>query len=212
MGRPVNTDHRQALLEAAASHLVDHGVAGASLSDIAAGAGTSARMLVHHFGTRDALVARGLAIARQWQLDEAQSSFQPGPDAVAVLRATWPWLVDDRTQSYFRLFQQVAALERLQGPDASTDFSARLGADWRPMLTGVFVADPRYGGDAQTLADLTIAFYRGLAIDLASAPDRLRYRPTFDRFIKLLEADRRTPGRGGGSRPRGGRGGPPRGG
>lgn len=58
------------------------------------------------------------------------------------------------------------------------------------MLTGVFAADSRYRDDAETLADLTTAFYRGLAIDLVSAPDRLRYRPTFDCFINLLQGSR----------------------
>lgn len=55
------------------------------------------------------------------------------------------------------------------------------------MLTRIFAADSRYRDDAETLAALTTAFYRGLAIDLVSAPDRLRHRPTFDRFINLLQ-------------------------
>lgn len=194
MARTVNLDHRQALLNAAARHLVDHGIADQSLSDIAAGLGTSARMLIHHFGTRDALVARALEIARHWQLDDAQRYFQPASDAVAVLRTTWTWLVDDETLSYFRLFQQVAALERLQGADAPTSFSARLGEDWRPLVRRVFEADPRFD-DAASFADLTIAFYRGLALDLVYGTHRSRHRRAFERFIALLRASARTPER-----------------
>jgi hypothetical protein len=63
------------------------------------------------------------------------------------------------------------------------------------MLTRIFAADSRCRDDAETLADLTTAFYRGLAIDLAFAPDRLRHRPTFDRFINLLEGSRPLSGR-----------------
>jgi len=187
VARTVNIHHRQALLKAAARHLVEHGIADQSLSDIAAGIGTSARMLIHHFGTRDALVASALEIARQWQLDEAQSYLQPATDAVAVLRASWSWLVDDRTLSYFRLFQQVAALERLQGVDAPTSFSPRLGEDWRPLVRSVFEADPRCD-DATSFADLTIAFYRGLALDLIHEAHRPRQRQAFERFIGLLRA------------------------
>ena len=207
MARTVNTDHRQALLKAAARHLVDHGIADQSLSDIAAGIGTSARMLIHHFGTRDALVARALEIARQWQLDEAEQYLQPAADAVAVLRATWSWLVDDQTLSYFRLFQQIAALERLQGADAPTNFSAHLGEDWQPLLFRVFEADPRFD-DAASFADLTIAFYRGLALDLVHEANRSRHRQAFERFIELLGASPQggagssRPHRGGGRRER----------
>ncbi len=60
MARPVDLDRREALLAATAAHLRESGDADASLDEIAASAGTTRRMLVHYFGTKDALVAEAL--------------------------------------------------------------------------------------------------------------------------------------------------------
>lgn len=188
MGRHVDTDRRAELLDAAATHLVEHGVAHASLDSIARTAGTSSRMLVHHFGTRDALVAGALEVARRRQLRHAEASFVPGPDAVAVLESAWAWFVNPETRKYFRLFQQVAALEKLHGPAAPTDLRARLATDWKPLLHEVLVADPRLRDDADALVDLVIAVYRGLAIELVAQPDEAHLRRAYERFLRALRS------------------------
>jgi AcrR family transcriptional regulator len=194
MARPVNAERRQELVDAAATHLVRHGLANTSLDDIAASACTSARMLVHHFGSRDRLIAQALEVARRSQLTDARSHFVPAPDAAAVLEASWSWLVDPESLGYFRLFQQVAALERLGGAAAETAFKGRLGTDWEPMLVAVFAADRRYRADAASLALLAIAVYRGIALDLVASPDDRKHRDTFDRFIRLLRQAHRPRG------------------
>lgn len=47
---------REDLLAQATDYVLDHGLIGLSLRPLAAGLGTSDRMLVYHFGTKDALV------------------------------------------------------------------------------------------------------------------------------------------------------------
>jgi AcrR family transcriptional regulator len=188
MGRPVDTARRAALLEAAATHLVEHGIAGVSLDDLARTAKTSSRMLVHHFGNRDALIAGALEIARQRQLDHAKDHLVPGPDATDVLEAAWPWFVDPQTRKYFRLFQQVAALEKLRAPTAPSDLRTRLSTDWKPMFRAIFAADPRHRAHAEALAELLLGVYRGFAIELVAQPDEARLGRAFERFMALLRA------------------------
>jgi AcrR family transcriptional regulator len=48
---------RETLLPLLAAHVMEHGLADASLRPLARAAGTSDRMLIYHFGTKDALVA-----------------------------------------------------------------------------------------------------------------------------------------------------------
>jgi AcrR family transcriptional regulator len=48
---------RTALLDALAAHVLDHGLNTASLRPLAAAAGTSDRMLIYHFGSKDGLIA-----------------------------------------------------------------------------------------------------------------------------------------------------------
>ena len=47
---------RETLLPLLAQHVLDHGLAGASLRPMAKAAGTSDRMLIYHFGSKDGLV------------------------------------------------------------------------------------------------------------------------------------------------------------
>ncbi len=95
-------------------------------------------MLVHHFGTRDALIAGAVEIARRRQLAHAASYFVAGSDAAAVLEAAWPWFVDPETRKYFRLFQQVAALEKLRASAPPSDLRVRLATDWKSIFREVF--------------------------------------------------------------------------
>ena len=192
MGRRVDAGRRAALLEAAATHLVEHGLADASLDAIARTAGTSARMLVHHFGGRDAVVTGALEIARRRQLALAEPHFAPGPDASAVLKAAWPWCVHPDTRKYFRLFQQVAALEKLRAPAPPSDLGERLSSDWRPVFTTMFAADPRHRDDAEALAELLLAVFRGLAIELVAGADERRLEAAFECFTDSLRTERGT--------------------
>lgn len=47
---------RETLLPMLASHVLQHGLGGASLRPLAKAAGTSDRMLIYHFGTKEALI------------------------------------------------------------------------------------------------------------------------------------------------------------
>lgn len=48
---------RDQLLRAVSTHVLEHGLIGLTLRPLAAAVGTSDRMLIYHFGSRDALIA-----------------------------------------------------------------------------------------------------------------------------------------------------------
>ena len=54
---PRSTPDRTALLSALAGHVLEHGLNTASLRPMAVAANTSDRMLIYHFGSKDALIA-----------------------------------------------------------------------------------------------------------------------------------------------------------
>ena len=57
---PRNKPDKQALLSDLADHVLKNGLNDASLRPMAAAAGTSDRMLIYHFGNKDALIAEVL--------------------------------------------------------------------------------------------------------------------------------------------------------
>jgi AcrR family transcriptional regulator len=54
-------NQREDLLERVTDHVLEHGLIGLSLRPVAAAVGTSDRMLIYHFGSRDALVSAVVA-------------------------------------------------------------------------------------------------------------------------------------------------------
>jgi AcrR family transcriptional regulator len=69
---------REVLLPKLAAHVLAHGLAGLSLRPLAKAAGTSDRMLLYHFGSKDALVAELLDyLARQFAAS-LESAFPAG--------------------------------------------------------------------------------------------------------------------------------------
>lgn len=78
MGRHKQPEIRDRILDACVDHALAHGLPG-RLEPFAAASGTSARMLIYHFGTRDALLRETLRRARRRQRDFFGELVAPGP-------------------------------------------------------------------------------------------------------------------------------------
>lgn len=75
---------KQAMVRAMAGHVLRHGLSDASLRPLAKAAGTSDRMLIYHFGNKDALIGallEYLAQAYSDALDEALPTERAGSPA-----------------------------------------------------------------------------------------------------------------------------------
>lgn len=102
---------RTALLDALAAHVLAHGLNSASLRPLAAAAGTSDRMLIYHFGSKDGLIAallRHLADRMQAGLSTALPS---GPFASegALLRAVVALMRSPPFQPYIRVWFDIVS-------------------------------------------------------------------------------------------------------
>ena len=126
-GRP---EQRQAFLTGAVDHVLGHGVSGFSLRPVAAALGTSDRMLLYYFGSRENLlhavldlVGDGLMTA----LSEAVPTGRSRPGQ--LLRAVWSVSRDPAVEPVLRLYVEIlgqAAARVAPFPAAA----ARVGARW----------------------------------------------------------------------------------
>jgi AcrR family transcriptional regulator len=187
VARTPDLAHRAALLDAATDHLLAHGLSGVSLRDLAEATGASSRMLVHHFGSKERLVAGALAAARRRQLAafEDRLRARPGQPYPTVLADAWRWLGSDEAQPYLRLFGELHALAR-QPASPYADFAQRSVLDWLPVLEDGFLADGADPVDARRSATLTLAVIRGLLMDLHALDDTERVDAAHDLFVELL--------------------------
>jgi AcrR family transcriptional regulator len=189
MPRSVDHEHRQAIVERAADHLLERGQVAVSLRDLAAAVGVSPRMLVHHFGSREDLVAGALREARSRQREafEARLAAQVGRPYADVLADAWRWFATDEARPYLRLFGQLHALAGTPGsPHAA--FLRESVVDWLPVIEDGFAADGVDPATARELATLTLAVVRGLLQDTNATGDHQRASAAFDRYAALLHS------------------------
>ncbi|SDZ12782.1 transcriptional regulator, TetR family [Jannaschia faecimaris] len=70
---------KETLLPRLAAHLLDQGLAGASLRPMARAAGTSDRMLIYHFGTKEELIVETLGVVAADLSARLDTALPPGP-------------------------------------------------------------------------------------------------------------------------------------
>ena len=82
-----DTDRRDGLAEAATDYVLDHGLIGLSLRPLAAALGTSDRMLLYHFGSKDDLVATVLRVSNDRAV-VAVRALEPARDVRTAVRTS----------------------------------------------------------------------------------------------------------------------------
>jgi len=180
---------KQRLLGAVIEHIQRSGITELSLRELAAAIGTSHRMLLYHFGSRE-----GLMVAVVHAVEEQQRAFlaelmesNPNASRSDVQRTMWQRLVDPRLWPNERLFFElyVAALHHRPGTTGMLDDI--VDAWVRPMV--LFAREHGYDEQlAATDTRLGVAVMRGLLLDLLATRDREAVERAFDRYLALQQA------------------------
>jgi AcrR family transcriptional regulator len=189
MGRRPQPERRAALLAACTDELLRHGLLELTLAKMAAAAGTSPRMLLYHFGTRDQLVLEALHEARRRQQDVFGELLALRPDVsyATVLTEAWDAITAPELRPYLRLFGQLYDLPPDQTP--WTEFRVRSITDWLPTIEAGLRADGH--PDAAALATAVIAVIRGLLQDLSTTGNHQRTTDGLRAIAKLLTPEPR---------------------
>ncbi len=165
-------DARARLLDAVIAHFAAEGLADQSLRRIAEAVGSSHRMLLYHFGSKDGLlleVVREVEARTQARL-AAQAEEAVGESDV-LIRRMWAYLADPALGDFERLFFALYG-RALQGDESIrpllTDDIARW-LDANVALSAPLGVPPDV---ARTHARLGLAVIRGLLLDLLATGDR----------------------------------------
>lgn len=179
---------RERLVDAAVRYVADHGVGDMSLRQLATGIGTSHRMLIYHFGSKEALlveVVRQVEEAQRAALAELTESLGAEVGPIDVMRALWSRLIDPSLAPYERLFFEVYG-RALQGDPTLDPLLTGVVDAWLPQLTDL---NERAGFPPEAAADharLQVAVTRGLLLDLLATSDAAAVTAAADRFAAML--------------------------
>lgn len=187
MARP-KTDTRERLLDAAISVAAEHGISQMILRQLAEHLGTSHRMLVFHFGSKDALL---LEIVRA--VEARQRAFIAPPPAgrgapvAPRLDELWVRLRDPKMWPYERLFFELYG-QALQGREPAGRLLDGDVAAWVDTMAGLLVEIGVDEATARTDARLALAVCRGLLLDLLAAEAADQVDAAMQRFGAFLTA------------------------
>ena len=188
---PTSTSpRREELLERAYEYVLEHGLAEMSLRPLAAAIGSSPRVLLFLFGSKDGLVRALLARARADELAfiEQMRFEKPGEDLAMVIRTTWQWLVDERHRPLLALWLEAYARSLAEPDGPWAGFAAQTVEDWLALLAAAQPTDRRHSNAGTAERTLGLCVLRGALIDLLATGD-------VKRNTAAIEAHLRPPGR-----------------
>jgi AcrR family transcriptional regulator len=174
MVRPVDAARRAELLDQTIHYATQHGIAALSLRPLAAALGTSSRMLVHYFGTKEQLIGQALAAARPDIPALLATHADAGHTPAQMAERLWRELTTSgELESRTRLLLEVMALALTQ-PSQYRQHAVDAIRAWLAPLSDALHAAGHPARDAQTRATLLVSGLRGLALDRYLTGDRRR--------------------------------------
>jgi AcrR family transcriptional regulator len=178
-------DARARLLEAAIDYVVDHGMTDLSLRRLAAELGTSHRMLIHHFGSREGLWVAIVREVERRQLDML-GDVMPDPTLgyADAMRAWWRHISDPSLWPNERLFFEVYG-QALQGRPHAAELLDGIVDNWLGPATEMGEAMGLSHATAEAAARLGIAVTRGLLLDLLATGEREKVDAALEHWIEL---------------------------
>jgi AcrR family transcriptional regulator len=178
MARTPDLARRRQLLEALFEEFARGGIGDRSLRDVAAAVGTSHRMLLHHFGSRDDLI---IAIVEEAERRQMALVPELPMDPADGFAAMWADLRRPELRHLERLFFECYA-RAAQGEKPFTRMVPGAVDGWLEEVEAA-TAGVAYDG---AMARLGLAVTRGLLLDLVATDDEAGVDAAAQAFVQLL--------------------------
>lgn len=176
-------ERRDEILKKAVAYLLEEGISETTLRPLARKTGTSARLLVYHFGSKERLLAAAI--------NEVQAHFQRffadafrRCNAISrkqVLMVFWKWTTRPQNLRYFRLLFEVQAVA-LQNPARYGPSISNTASGWLALIEKVLPPSSK----RRARATLCAAVFDGLITELLATGERRRITAALEEFNRLL--------------------------
>jgi AcrR family transcriptional regulator len=179
---------KRELLEAAYRYVLSNGLSEMSLRPLAKEIGSSPRVLLFLFGSKDELIRALLARAREDELEylEALRDSRDG-GLVRAGRDVWSWLAAPSHRALLALWVEGYARSLLGEPGPWADFGKDTVRAWLDLLAArqpAAVVSTEAGEAERTLL---LAVLRGALLDLLATGDTDRLTRAVERHLRDLD-------------------------
>ena len=182
------SQRREDLLNASIEYLLENGVADLSLRPLAAKVDSKARLLVYHFGSKDALITEAMLVVRERVQENfaglvgARRDRKPSQ----VIQAFWDWATSRQHERYLRLFFEVHGLA-LQNPKQYGRYLEGAFTSWVELM-GAVLPEPLSRTARRALSTLAVSTVVGLMLDYLSSGDHKRTSDALAQFVTIFDA------------------------
>ncbi|MFL6153407.1 MAG: TetR/AcrR family transcriptional regulator [Ornithinibacter sp.] len=184
---PRGATAREELLGRVVAWFAEHGVGDTSLRTLAAGIGTSHRMLNYHFGSREGLLGAVVEAVEQSEhaaLVELAATYDDPFEAGA---AFWT-RVADRAEVFAPLFFELST-HAMRGQPHADGLRTWLRTGWTDALRDSYLGLGVPAERAGTLALQSLAMARGLLFEVAVTGDRAAADLAMARWTDLVRRE-----------------------
>ena len=184
---PTISVRRDELLELAYSYVLEKGLNGMSLRPLANAIGSSPRVLLFLFGSKDGLVRALLARARADELEligrlrETRGDLPLGPLAAEV----WRWLAAEEHRGLLRLWLERYGRSLIDADGPWADFARSTVDDWLELFAAAQPECERCTAAGEAERTLVLAVLRGALLDLLATGDVPRTTAAVHRQLGL---------------------------
>jgi AcrR family transcriptional regulator len=153
-----------------------------SLRPLAEAVGSSPRVLLFLFGSKDGLVKALLERSRADELALLDAVRRDGGTRAEAALRLWSWLASPEHRNVLALWAEAYARSLIEPDGPWAGFARRTVEDWLALLAGFPTGDD--GPAAAAERTLVLAVLRGALLDLLATGDRARVT----RAVELLVA------------------------
>lgn len=171
----LGSPRREELLDRAYRYALEHGVADISLRPLATAVGSSPRVLLFLFGSKDGLVRALLARARAEEMAYVQRvRLGEAVDLRQVGQEVWRWLTAPEHRGLLTLWTESYARSLIEPDGPWAGFAASTVDDWLALLGDTQPAGERETDEGEARRTLVLAILRGALLDLLATGDVAR--------------------------------------
>lgn len=181
----MNDKRPEDLLDAIVIYLTKHGLADLSLRPLAKAVGSSPRVLLYYFGSKEKMVVKVLAEVRKRQ--RTLYGQMEAATFEEVCRAIWKHMSAPASEPLFSLFFEAYGIA-LRHPQLYKDFLRATIEDWLKLVAGPLQREGYTRSQARAFATIVLAGFRGFMLDYCTTHDRERLDRGVGLWLRTLDS------------------------
>jgi AcrR family transcriptional regulator len=177
---------KEILTDELVAYLLEHGLSDLSLRPLADALGTSARLLIYHFESKEGLLTEVLdSMQTRLQMSFGGMIERRAGQLGRPLKLFWDWAIADENYPYLKLLYELQILA-VQNPAAYGHYLQRNTSNWSELIATALPEAER----TPAMVTLLGAVFDGLFLELMSTGDRKRTTQAVQQFIQLVDEAR----------------------